>query len=40
MGSEAITLALNGNRSNLVVICAEDKTVRLKDLKPGDSALY
>ncbi|WP_281544661.1 phage baseplate assembly protein V [Grimontia sp. SpTr1] len=40
VGSEAITLALNGNRSNLVVICAEDKTVRLKDLKPGDSALY
>ncbi|MEI8607805.1 phage baseplate assembly protein V [Enterovibrio sp. Hal110] len=39
-GSEAITLALNGNRSNLIVICAEDKGVRLKDLQPGDSALY
>lgn len=39
-GSEALTLALGGNRSNLVVICAEDKAVRLKDLKPGDSALY
>lgn len=39
-GSEAITLALNGNRSKLVVICAEDKAVRLKGLKDGDSALY
>lgn len=40
IGAEALTLAIGGNRSNLVVICAEDKAVRLKDLQPGDSALY
>ena len=40
LGAEAITLSVGGSRSNLVVICAEDKSVRLKDLDVGDSALY
>lgn len=40
LGAQALTLAIGGNRSNLVVVCAEDKAVRLKDLLPGDSALY
>lgn len=39
-GSETLVLALGGNRSNLAVICAEDKNVRLRGLKQGDSALY
>lgn len=38
--SEHLVVALNGSRSNLAVICAEDKSVRLKGLKTGDSALY
>ncbi len=38
--SETLVLALNGNRSNLAVICAEDKKLRLKGLIEGDSALY
>lgn len=38
--SEQLVVALNGNRSNLAVICAEDKNARLKDLIEGDSALY
>ena len=38
--SEALVLALNANRSNLAVICAEDKKLRLKGLIEGDSALY
>ena len=33
-------LALGGSRSDLVVICSEDKEVRLKGLKDLDSALY
>lgn len=39
-GSEHLMLALGGSRSDLVVICSEDKEARLKDLKPLDSALY
>ncbi|SIO94784.1 phage baseplate assembly protein V [Vibrio spartinae] len=39
-GSEQLVLALGGNRSNLAIICAEDKAVRLKGLIDGDSALY
>lgn len=38
--SEVLALALNGNRSNLAVICAEDKKLRPKGLIEGDSALY
>jgi len=39
-GAEHLLVALGGSRSNLAVICSEDKTVRLKDLVEGDSALY
>lgn len=39
-GAELLLVALGGSRSDLAVICAEDKTVRLTGLKKGDSALY
>lgn len=39
-GSEQLIVSVGGNRSNLAIICAEDKTVRLNGLKSGDSALY
>ncbi|WP_418114565.1 phage baseplate assembly protein V [Vibrio scophthalmi] len=37
---DVLIAELNGNSSHRVVLCAEDKDVRLKGGKRGDSALY
>jgi phage baseplate assembly protein V len=39
-GSEQLVVAIGGNRANLAIVCAEDKSVRLNNLQSGDSALY
>lgn len=39
-GAEAITLFLGGDRSNGVVISVSDRRCRVRDLKPGESAVY
>ena len=38
--TEAIVLALQGNRENLVVIATEHRTLRFKNCASGESALY
>lgn len=39
-GAEAVALAMGGNREHLIVVVADDRKVRLKDLLPGESAMY
>ena len=39
-GSDAVVLFLGGNRSNGVIIATGNQTYRLKNLKPGEVALY
>jgi len=39
-GSEAIVLALGGNRENLVIIATENRNVRMKNLASGETAIY
>lgn len=39
-GSEAIVLALGGNRENLIVIACENREVRVKQLESGESVVY
>lgn len=38
--SEAIVVALGGNRENLVIIGTDNRAVRFKDLGSGESAVY
>lgn len=39
-GTELIVVSLGGNRDNLVAIASESRTLRLKNLLPGESAQY
>lgn len=39
-GSEALALAVGGNREHLIVIAADDRRVRIKGLEKGESAFY
>lgn len=39
-GAEGIALFLGGDRSHGVVVCVSDRRFRLKELKPGEVALY
>lgn len=39
-GAEALFLAIGGNRSGGVVICAQNRAHRLTDLAQGEAALY
>ncbi|MDF7670233.1 phage baseplate assembly protein V [Orbaceae bacterium ESL0721] len=39
-GSEAIVLSVGGKRQHLVAVAVDSKSVRMKNLKGGDSALY
>lgn len=39
-GSEAIVVALGGNRENLVVIATDKRQVRFKNLESGATAIY
>jgi phage baseplate assembly protein V len=38
--SEAIILSLGANRENTVIIACENRAVRIKNLAPGESAIY
>ena len=40
IGSEAIIVALGGMRENVVVITADNRAVRIKNLASGESAVY
>lgn len=40
VGSEAIVVALGGNRENLVVIATDKRSVRFKNLASGECAIY
>lgn len=40
VGSEAIVVALGGNRENLVVIATDNRQVRFKNLASGEMAIY
>ncbi|SHG64431.1 phage baseplate assembly protein V [Pantoea sesami] len=40
VGSEAIVLAVGGQRENLVAIAVEDKRCRPKGMEPGDVRMY
>ncbi len=39
-GSDALVLFLGGNRQNGIVIGTENQAARIKNLKPGEAALY
>ncbi len=39
-GAEAIVVALGGNRDNLVAIALDHRSKRMKNLAPGESAMY
>ncbi|WP_110995570.1 phage baseplate assembly protein V [Pseudomonas sichuanensis] len=39
-GAEGIALFLGGDRSHGVVVCVADRRFRLKELEPGEVALY
>lgn len=39
-GTEGIILCLGGNRENMVVVATDNRDFRLKDLAPGESAMY
>lgn len=38
--AEAVATAIGGNRSHTIVIAVDDRRFRLKNLKPGEVALY
>lgn len=40
VGSEALSLAVGGNREHLIVVAVEDRRVRVKNLKNGESIVY
>jgi phage baseplate assembly protein V len=40
VGTEAIMVALGGNRENTVVIATDHRNFRKKDLAPGETAIY
>jgi len=39
-GAEVLTMFLNGDRSHAVVVVAADRRYRIKELKPGEVAIY
>ena len=39
-GSECVAIAMGGNRDHLIVLAADDRRVRVKDLGKGESAIY
>lgn len=39
-GAEGVALFLGGDRSHGVVVCVADRRFRLKELRPGEVALY
>jgi phage baseplate assembly protein V len=39
-GAEAVMVCVSGNRDHGIVVAVEDRRYRLKDLGPGDAALY
>lgn len=39
-GAEVLTVFLGGDRSHAVVVVASDRRYRIKELKPGEVALY
>ncbi|MCL8308934.1 phage baseplate assembly protein V [Pseudomonas putida] len=39
-GAEGVALFLGGDRSHGVVVCVSDRRFRLKELKPGEVAIY
>lgn len=39
-GSEAVAVALGGDRGHLVIIAADDRVTRKRGLAPGDSAMH
>ena len=39
-GAEVLTLFLGGDRSNAVVVVASDRRYRIKELAPGEVAIY
>lgn len=39
-GAEGLALFLGGDRSHGVVVCVADRRFRLKELKPGEVAIY
>ncbi|WP_323115461.1 phage baseplate assembly protein V [Pseudomonas guariconensis] len=39
-GAEGLAMFLGGDRSHGVVVCVADRRFRLKELKPGEVALY
>jgi phage baseplate assembly protein V len=39
-GSEAIIVALGGNRENVVIIATDNREVRIKNLASGETAIY
>jgi phage baseplate assembly protein V len=39
-GAEVLTMFLNGDRSHAVVVVASDRRYRIKELEPGEVAIY
>lgn len=39
-GAEAVAVSVGGSRSHLVVIAVDDRRHRLRDLEPGEVAIY
>lgn len=39
-GTEGVMLSLGGVRGNSVIIATDNKTIRIKNLAPGESAIY
>lgn len=38
--SECVALSIGGNRDHLIIIVADDRQTRIKDLEPGEAAFY
>lgn len=39
-GAEVLTMFMNGDRSHAIVVVASDRRYRIKELKPGEVAIY
>ena len=39
-GAECVAIAVGGNRDHLIIIAADDRRVRVKDLPEGGAAIY